>query len=99
MTRWSMGVRVLALLLIAGWTSGWATDTAAQGMSEMAQRFNRMGTDAMNNSDWPDCIENFTQVVVRTGAGIDPYFNREVSMQIHGFIRGRLNQTSRVKEE
>jgi len=41
--------------------------------------------------------QNFTQVVVRTGAGIDPYFNREVSMQIHGFIRGRLSRL--VKEE
>jgi|GEM_PF-5671596 hypothetical protein len=34
--------------------------------------------------------QNFTQVVVRTGAGVDPYLNRDVSMQIHGFIRGRL---------
>jgi hypothetical protein len=41
--------------------------------------------------------QNFTQVAVRTGAGIDPHLNREVSMQIHGFIRGRLSKT--VKED
>lgn len=41
--------------------------------------------------------QNFTQVVVRTGAGIDPYLNRDVSMQIHGFIRGRLS--GGVKED
>jgi len=36
--------------------------------------------------------QNFTQVAVRTGAGIDPYLNSEVSMQIHEFIRGRLSE-------
>ena len=35
---------------------------------------------------------NFTQVAVSTGAGIDRYLDREVSRQIHGFIRGRLSQ-------
>ena len=35
--------------------------------------------------------QNFTQVTVRTGTGIDSNLNREVSNQIHGFIRGRLS--------
>jgi len=35
---------------------------------------------------------NFTRVTVHTGAGIDRYLDREVSRQIHGFIRGRLSQ-------
>ena len=35
---------------------------------------------------------NFTRVTVHTGAGIDRYLDREVSRQIHGFIRGKLSQ-------
>lgn len=36
---------------------------------------------------------NFTQVSVRTGAGVARYWDKQVSDQIHGFIRGRLRQT------
>jgi len=35
---------------------------------------------------------NFTQVAVSTGAGIDRYLDKEVSKQIHVFIRGKLSQ-------
>jgi len=42
--------------------------------------------------------KNFTQVAVRTGAGVDPYLYKDVSMQIHGFIRGRLSRNSLIKD-
>ena len=34
--------------------------------------------------------QNFTQVSVATGAGVDRFLDREVSNQIHGFIRQKL---------
>lgn len=34
--------------------------------------------------------QNFTQVAVATGTGVDRFVDREVSNQIHGFIRKRL---------
>ena len=34
--------------------------------------------------------ENFTQVSVATGAGVDRFLDREVSNQIHGFIRRKI---------
>jgi hypothetical protein len=36
--------------------------------------------------------QNFTQVSVATGAGVDRFLDREVSNQIHGFIRKRLGK-------
>jgi hypothetical protein len=36
--------------------------------------------------------QNFTQVSVATGAGMDRFLDREVSNQIHGFIRKRLGK-------
>ncbi len=36
--------------------------------------------------------QNFTQVSVSTGNGVDRYMDREVSNQIQGFIRGRLGK-------
>ena len=36
--------------------------------------------------------KNFTQVAVRTGAGVDPYLYKNVSVQIHGFIRRSLSE-------
>jgi len=41
--------------------------------------------------------KNFTQVAVRTGTGVDPYLYKDVSLQIHGFIRGRLSRESLKK--
>lgn len=38
--------------------------------------------------------QNFTQVSVSTGAGVDRFLNTQVSRQIHGFIRGKLTQTT-----
>jgi hypothetical protein len=35
---------------------------------------------------------NFTRVAIHTGAGIDRFLDREISWQIHEFIRGRLSQ-------
>ncbi len=34
--------------------------------------------------------QNFTQVSVATGAGVDRFLDKEVSNQIHGFIRRKL---------
>ncbi len=34
--------------------------------------------------------QNFTQVSVATGAGVDRILHREVSNQIHGFIRQKI---------
>ena len=34
--------------------------------------------------------QNFTQVSVATGAGVDRILDREVSNQIHGFIRQKI---------
>ena len=39
--------------------------------------------------------QNFTRVSVRTGVGVDRYLNRQVSTQIHGFIRGKLGKTAK----
>ena len=36
--------------------------------------------------------QNFTQVSVATGAGVDRFLDREVSNQIHGFIRKKLGK-------
>ena len=40
--------------------------------------------------------ENFTQVSVATGAGVDRFLHREVSNQIHGFIRKKLGNITVV---
>ncbi len=37
---------------------------------------------------------NFTRISISTGAGIDRFLDKEVLDQIHGFIRGRLTQTT-----
>ena len=38
--------------------------------------------------------ENFTQVAVTTGAGVDSFMSREVSNQVLGFIRKQLGKTT-----
>ena len=39
--------------------------------------------------------QNFTQVSVGTGGGVDRYLDPKTANQIHGFIRGRLRKTDR----
>ena len=41
--------------------------------------------------------QNFTQVSVGSGGGVDRYLDQETANLIHGFIRGRLSRT--VKED
>lgn len=48
------------------------------------------GTPVTVMVTWVD--QNFTQVSVSTGNGVDRYLDREVSNQIQGFIRGRLGK-------
>lgn len=41
--------------------------------------------------------QNFTQVSVATGAGLDRFLDKDVSNQIHGFIRKKL-ETKNVEK-
>ena len=44
-----MVIRVLALMVfLAGWSIGMVTEASASGLTEMAERFYRMGRDALS---------------------------------------------------
>lgn len=71
-----MVMRVLTLwLVIAVGSTGLVAGAAGQGLQQMAERFNRMGRDALNNRNWADCIENFTQVVEIDSEYLDAYMD------------------------
>ena len=68
-----MVIRIAALIASASFVL--LVSTASAGLQEMADRFARMGRDAINNKDWVECIEDFEQVLEIDEENLDAYLD------------------------